>query len=242
MPGESRIKEQLSVLVELQALDVQIYALNKEKDRVPVELSKLQDALNAKKATLGSLEQKSKSLLSKRKERELELASKEDSAKKLNSQLFSLKTNKEYQAMLEQIAGAKADGSLMEEEILKVMDEQDVLKEELSKEKAGFAEEEKKFNQDKKNLEEKVKEVTFLVSELVLKRKRFLPSLDKQILFYYERILKGKDGLALVKVKDCACQGCFMNVTSQVINEIKMQDKIVTCESCARILYLEEGS
>ena len=50
----------------------------------------------------------------------------------------------------------------------------------------------------------------------------------------------GLSGLALVAVKDSSCQGCFIGVTPQVINEIKMQDKIVICESCARMLYIEE--
>ena len=31
-----------------------------------------------------------------------------------------------------------------------------------------------------------------------------------------------------------------MSVTPQVVNEIKMLDKIVICEACARILYIEE--
>jgi hypothetical protein len=43
-----------------------------------------------------------------------------------------------------------------------------------------------------------------------------------------------------VPVKAHACGGCFMNVPEQTINEIRMHDKIVSCEMCARILYTEE--
>ena len=31
-----------------------------------------------------------------------------------------------------------------------------------------------------------------------------------------------------------------MNVTPQMINAIKMRDRLVECEMCSRILYLEE--
>ena len=31
-----------------------------------------------------------------------------------------------------------------------------------------------------------------------------------------------------------------MNVTPQMINQIKMHERLVFCESCARILYIED--
>ncbi len=186
------------------------------------------------------MEEKDKALVLKRKEKEIDLASKEENIRKLNGQLSSLKTNKEYQAMLSQIASLKTDNSVLEEDILKIMDEQDVLKKDIAKEKSYLSEEERKFQEEKKKVDERLKEMEFRISDLTAKRGRITPSIDKRAFTQYERILKGKNGLALVRVKDDACQGCFIAVTPQVVNEIKMQDKIITCESCARILYLEE--
>ena len=37
-----------------------------------------------------------------------------------------------------------------------------------------------------------------------------------------------------------ACGGCNMNLPPQVINEIMMKKNLIFCESCARILYIEE--
>ena len=56
----------------------------------------------------------------------------------------------------------------------------------------------------------------------------------------YERIIKSKDGLAVVTIANDACQGCFRVMPPQVVNEIKMNDELVFCENCARILYIEE--
>ena len=69
-----------------------------------------------------------------RKDKELELASKEEAAKKLQGQLYSLKTNKEYQTMLQQIQDAKADGELVEEKILILFEESDQVKKETEQE------------------------------------------------------------------------------------------------------------
>lgn len=234
------IKEQLSGLVQLQDLDGKIYALAKQKERFPLEIAKSQKSFEDKKIILNGLEEKFKNLAVKRKEREGDLASKEENIKKLNAQLAGLKTNKEYHAMQGQIAGLKADNSLIEEDILKMMEEQDKGKVEIAAEKVRLSEEEKKFLEEKKEAEAGIKEIEAAINDLAAKRGHILPSIDKHILPVYERILKGKEGLALVKVKDYSCQGCFMSVTPQVVNEIKMLDKIVICEACARILYIEE--
>jgi len=234
------IKEQIKLLVELQNVDAKIYALNKEKILSPAEIAKLEKLFEEKKTELNTLEEKSKALTSKRKEKEMDLASKEESIKKFNSQLFSLKTNKEYQAMLEQIAGIKVDNSLIEEGILEIMEEQDLLRAEIAKEKGHLAEEEKKFQAEKKKVEQRVSEIDSLLGDLTFKRTQASQTIDKHLLANYDKILKGKDGLAIVRIVDNACQGCFINVTQQVINEIKMFDRIIECVACARMLYIEE--
>ena len=234
------IKEQVRILVQLQEIDSKIYALLKEKEQIPQEMEGLQKFFEDKKVTLKNLEENGKGLALKRKEKEIDLAAKEESVKKLNSQLAVLKTNKEYQAMLTQITGLKTDNSLLEEDILKMMDAQDALGQELAKERAHLAEEEKKFQEGKKKLDERLKQIECAMNDLTARRNQITPALEKRIFSTYERIIKGLRGLALVKVKDYACQGCFMSVTPQVVNEIKMQEEIITCESCARILYIEE--
>ena len=59
------------------------------------------------------------------------------------------------------------------------------------------------------------------------------------VCFVYERIVKSKDGLAVVSVANEACQGCFRVLPPQVINEINMMEGLIVCESCARMLYIK---
>lgn len=240
MPEPIRVKEQIRLLIQLQEHDYSIYRLVKEKDKFPAEIAGLENEFENKKATLNNLEEKAKSLVLSRKDKEIDLFSKEENIKKLSAQLSSLKTNKEYQAMLGQISGLKADKSLLEEEILKLMDEQDVFKGEIAKEKANIALEEKTLLEEKERVRVKIKEIESAVADLNAKRNRLLPQADKRILSVYERILKAKEGIAVVKVENFSCKGCHMAVTSQLVNEIKMLENIIICESCSRILYIEE--
>lgn len=227
-------------MIRLQGIDSEIYSLKQEKELKPGQIKELQDQFEAKKQHLAELEKKLLELQKQRKDKELELASKEESAKKLQSQLYQLKTNKEYQAMLQQIGDTKADGSVIEDKILELFGEADKVKAEIDQEKQRLQEEEKLFKEQKAKIEARVKEIDDRLAQLEGQRKQILPALDPKIMAQYERILAGRDGLAIVRVKENSCQGCNMSVPPQVVNLIKMYERIITCEVCNRMLYIED--
>lgn len=234
------LKAQISNLLKLQTIDSEIYSLKYEKESKPEEVRAIETAFEEKKKHLADLEKNLLDLQKQRKEKELELASKEESNKKLQAQLYSLKTNKEYQAMLQQIQDAKADASVIEDKLLQLFDQADRVKIETEREKQKLKEEEKGFLDQKKKVEDRVKEIDGRLAQLEAQRKQEITDIDPKILSQYDRILKNRDGLAIVTAKDNSCQGCNMFVPPQVINLIKMYEHIVTCEMCNRILYIEE--
>lgn len=236
------LKSQINHLVRLQTIDSEIYNLKAEKEAKPQEIKGLEAIFQAKKQHLEELEKGLLDLQKQRKERELELAAKEEAGKKLQGQLYSLKTNKEYQVMLQQIEGARADASVIEDKVLGLFEQSDKVKTEAEQEKRKLQEEEKVFLSGKKKIEERIKEIDDRLAQLEAQRKQVMPDLERKILAQYERILSSRDGLAIVSVKDNSCLGCNMYVPAQVINLIKMYERLVTCEICNRILYIDEGT
>lgn len=240
---EIDLKAQINALLRLQTIDSEIYALKSERESKPKEIQAAQASFEEKKQHLANLQKSSLGLQKQRKDEELELASKEENIKKLQTQLYQLKTNKEYQAMLQEIDGVKADASVIEDKILELLDQIDKMKMDIDKEKQKLQEEEKIFNEQKKNIENRIKEIDDRLAQLESQRKQISPEVEPRILTQYDRILVNRDGLAIVSVKNNSCQGCNMFVPPQVINLIKMYNRIVTCEVCNRILYIEnEGS
>ena len=234
------LKEEVNKLIQLQELDTKLYDLNKEKNEKPRIIEALDKEYEQKKTILQEYEDKSKALLLKRKDLEGQLAQKEEKVKEFQNKLYGLKTNKEYSAMLSEINGVNMDKSLLEEEILKIFEEQDNLKKDLEKQKKELEVEEKKHNEEKNKILNRVKEIEGFIKDLSAKREVAEKEIDSKIASQYNRILKGKESLALVKVESHSCQGCFMNVPPQVINEIKMNDKLIFCEMCSRILYIPD--
>ena len=234
------LKTQITGLIKLQELDSEIYALNNKKIAKPQEIKALEASFESKKQGLAELEKKSLELQKQRKERELELAVNVEAVKKLQGQLYSLKTNKEFQTMQQQIADTKADGSVIEEKILISFEESDKIKAQVENENLKLKEEDKIFSEQKKKVEISIKEIEERLSQLDAQRKQIIPEIDQKMLLEYERILHSRGGLAIVTVKDNSCGGCHMLVPPQVINLIKMYEHIITCEMCNRILYINE--
>ncbi|MFH1269817.1 MAG: C4-type zinc ribbon domain-containing protein [Candidatus Omnitrophota bacterium] len=236
------LKSQIIQLVHLQTIDSEIYLLKSEKESKPKEIEAIDAAFEEKKKNLASLEEALLGFQMQRKDKELELASKEEVTKKLEGQLYQLKTNKEYQAMLQQIQDAKADASVMEDKILELFDQADKAKNEIAQEKQRLQEEGNTAQGKKKVMQDRIKEIDDRIAQLEAQRNQVIPNLDKKILSQYNRILLNRDGLAIVSVKDNSCGGCNMFVPPQVINLIRMYERIITCEVCNRMLYIENGA
>jgi predicted nucleic acid-binding Zn-ribbon protein len=57
------------------------------------------------------------------------------------------------------------------------------------------------------------------------------------VLTNYERIRKSRGGVALAEAVEGRCGMCHISLRLQFYQELKRGDKIMTCESCNRILY-----
>lgn len=234
------LEEQIKLLVELQGLDTQIFRLERELQLIPDEIKMMDEGFNAKVANLKNLEDGLKALQVKRKGKEVDLEAKEGTIRKYQIQLYQLKTNKEYTAMELEIGRVKADNSLLEEEIIKILDQIDAQNQMISKEKEGLKSEEASLNEEKKRKEAETKNIESELTGLKDQRSGLAGKVDKSILSKYERIINSKDGLAVVPAINETCQGCFRVLPPQVINEIRMKRDLILCDNCARILYIED--
>ncbi len=241
METKKPIKEQIGLLIQLQVVDGEIYALTREKGEMPGRIKVIDDSLETKKTGIKEAEGDLKILQVKLKDKEVSLQQKEGEINKLQTQLYQLKTNKEYSAMLTEIKGIQADNSIIEEEMIGLMDAIDAEKKKILEEKELFKKEEIGAVKEKTTVDARSKEIDAKLSVLSQERQKILPNIEKQVLARYERVLKNREGLGLVKVEQGACSGCHMNLPSQVISDVKIRENVIVCGSCSRILYIDEN-
>ncbi len=231
------IHEQTKILVELQKIDARVFQFKKELSLHPAKQKELESVFEKKKINAKSAEEAQKAAQLLQKQKEGDLAQREEKILKLQGQLYQLKSNKEYSAMELEIKGFKADKSLLEEDILKLLDTVDAARAALVKEKEALAAEEKKYQTELAELNKKAAELQQAASAEEEKRKTYTPNIEPRLLSQYERILKSREGLALVPIVNNACGGCHMGFPPQVVNEAQQHEKWIICESCARLVY-----
>ncbi len=235
------MEEQIKKLVKLQNYDSKIIEIEDEKIRLPREVDAEKLIYEDVQSQINGLKEEKKGMQVKGKDKEVELESKEAQIKKLQGQLYQVKKNDEYRALENEISSTRADSSLVEEEILNILDE-------IDKMEAAIEEKKNDLKERKKLLDERVVAVSNKMAELdkeyeSLKdeRSKIASTIEKPVLSRYEKILQNKRGQrAIVAVRDSACQGCFMNLRPQSIHEVKLGKNLIACENCSRILYIEE--
>ena len=230
----------LEMLKKLQTVDSELYRLRRQQEEKPRELEAANARVAAQDARVKAADAKLKTLQLAQKEKEVELQTKEAGVRKLQGQLFQLKTNKEYTAMQHEIDTLKADNSLLEEAILRAFDAIDSAMKERQAEQQRLAEEQKRLTQERARIEQEVAALDEQVGQLERSRQALLPDLDPKAVKTYERILDIRDGLAMVPLINDTCGGCNRRLPPQVINQVYLKASLVMCESCNRILYSDE--
>jgi predicted nucleic acid-binding Zn-ribbon protein len=233
--------DQIETLKQLQTIDGEIFRLRKQEAEKPRELEQVAARVTAAAAQLKDAEARLKVLQLAQKEKDIELQTREAHVKKLQGQLFQVKTNREYTAMQHEIDTLKADNSLLEEAMLKLFDDLDLATKERQQEHQRLALEEERLRNERARIERALTEIREKLDQLERQRQSVTPEIPPKTLTAYERVLELREGLALVPLVDNSCGGCYRRLPPQVINEVFLKAKLVSCEQCNRILYFDEA-
>jgi hypothetical protein len=167
----------------------------------------------------------------------MDLDEREKNIQKHQGQTYQVKTNQELHALQKEIKTLEADKSVLEEDILNLLDKAEELNKKIKAEKDALAAKENEVKQEKGRIDGEIAEIERQLQELNKRRGEITPKVNKNTLAQYERILKNKNGLAVVPIVNDACGGCHRVLPPQIVNEAKMKNELVICEFCARILY-----
>jgi len=232
------VDQQLQTLINLQAIDTRIAALEADAARLPREIAAIhaaiEDARKQVETTRTQLDAARKE--QRAKEKDLEVVQAKRS--KNEARLYEVKTNKEYSAVLTEIEEIKQEKGRMEEEVLVLMEAQERLTGEIREAEARFKQREGEGRGQETTLKEQLRGIETDLAAVRTERKELATQLPAPILADYDRILRARAGLALVPVaKPNFCGACRMTITPQRLQELRAQSSLIPCESCGRYLY-----
>ena len=233
------LKEQLELLWELQKIDLSLKNIKEERDRYPKEMKKLDEKQNIEKERMQKEREKIELLEKERRQREGRLNLEQEKIKRAEGRMLEVKTNKEYQAFLNEIDAIKKACSKEEEEILQVLDEIDELKKNLSKREREMAITLEKIEVERRGLQERMARDDLVWKRETERREVLSKQLESQLSKLYSTLKEKRQGVGVVTVKGGTCQGCFVNVPPQMFIEVQKNNALIRCPNCNRILYWE---
>jgi len=232
--------QDLELLLKLQVIDYDIGELERSKAYLPDMMENLNREIDEVKKQLQETAAALEQAKVHQKNLELDIKEKEAKLAKLQEQMMSIKTNKEYDALVSEIDGIKETISSNETELLETIDRISELenKQKELEERRGKVDENN--SKQLQILQEKVDSIGSKMEVKEKEREDTLSSVPRRVLSVYERVRKGRSGAAVVAVKKRACGSCYKQLTPKKLQEIKRGDRIHTCDTCGRLLYWDD--
>ncbi len=235
------MQESLRALLELQKTDQDLHELEQFKVDIPNQLETMESVQSEAETRLTDQETKVADIDKNRRQYERDLQAAQEQIKKYQGQLYSVKTNKEYDALQAEIQAQKNRISELEDAILQLISDAEAEQEALETIRGETESLIERFSDERTTLQSRLSAVDEDVAVKMDERKRMAMRVENPVLKVYDRIRRNLRGMTVVPVKKGACSGCFHVIPLQVVMQIRQGRKLVSCESCGRILILEEG-
>jgi len=230
------MQKEIELLLKMQEIDYYIGELERSKDYIPDMIDNLKREIEECFESSTSYNERLTEAKVEMKSLELEVRATKEALEKYQEQMLSIKTNKEYDALVKEIDKSKDIIASNEDKILMLMGEIEELTSKVENYQ-GKCEEVKKVNTAQlETLQSQIDSVEEKRQMKEDERKNLTVRIPRNIMTVYERIRRGRGGMAVVSVKKRACGACFKQLEPQLIQVIKKGERMITCDSCGRIL------
>ena len=228
-------------LKQLQDVDIQIANIYQEKTELEETLQKDEEAYKNAEITVAEFNKNYEQLEAEKKAKEAEIQQTTEMIKRWDARLKEAKSGREYQAFMREINGAKRDISEIENAVLKIMEELEKIDTTRGEEKKKIEEIGQRLQQTSEQSKSRISVLAKQIQDLDLKKNTIAKNITPSMLSMYEQIKKQRHK-AIVGVKKSICQGCHVNIPPQLFNEVIMNNRIILCPHCQRILYYVEDT
>lgn len=230
------MKESLFKLLELQEIDNQVDALDQARRDYPAQVTLIDQEIEEARKQIQEQHAKREELEKSQRYYERELTAASADLKKHQDRLYEVKTNREYDALQVEIEACRSRVSEQENALLTAEMALEELIPAIRSLEEACAETEKERLKRRETLLQKLNSIGAEVEQRQQRREAVRVHIHPQALAVYDRIRKGRSGLAVVRIVKGACGGCFQEIPPQRASEVRKNSRVIPCESCGRIL------
>ncbi len=239
------LQEQLK---ELSTLDAHVRGLSRRLDLGTKRKAFQQNKLDQLEQQLAELRDQAKRIEAHANTLEQDAKAAEERTEKLRGQMNTVKTNKEYSALLVEVNTLKAEQTKTEELVLEQMERVDEHKQRIAELEEKIAEQKKLVELADKEVDEAKSEVGEQLDQATSERDAAAGQVPDDVRLLFEKLNSDTDGEAVAGVEEqnrrrmeYTCGGCFMALPIEKVNAtITKPDTITQCPYCHRILMVSD--
>lgn len=228
-----------TLIRSLHRLHRQLSELKDRAERGPKQIRAREANLARLHDEVGKAQAEAKAARVRADQKQLLLKSSEEKIQGLDAKLNACQSNREYQALKEQIAADRKACEVLADEILDSLERVDELQNLIAEAQQNVA----NAKDELAKVQEAVRgEADVLGAEI----RRIEADLAEQqanladdVREIYDRITRSKGYDAMAEVHTNFCGGCHQQITPNLMSELSM-DRSVFCKNCGRLIYLPE--
>ena len=228
---------EINSLIQLQDVDSQLMDLEELQGDLPSKVEDLSSRLEELNASIHSAKARITEIDSEIRQLEGHESDRRTKVVKLKDQLYLVKTNREYDALMSEIDHLEEEINTEENRELDLMQEKEQLEEQLKFDESQISELDIELKNQAGELEKRVASSKEEETRLSQEREKIVPTINSKFMSVYDRIRQAKNGIAVVPIVDHNCGGCHSRITSQHEAEIRNGEGVYQCSNCRRILH-----
>lgn len=229
--------EAIAKLIEVQRLDNLIADAEEKLSGVPEYLEKAKQELDEAQVEFDTFKEKYDKDRSAKNEVETSYEENKTQLEKAQKKLPEVKNNKEYEAVLKEMDVLKKNVNDAEEKILELSEAVDKYQSEDESITKKLEDAKAAYEAGLKQRDEENSDLTTELADNKEKREEAVKSVKKSLLAKYDRVRNARNNLAVVRVEDETCTGCYIKVPPQLYVEVVKDKELLQCPNCQRFLY-----
>lgn len=239
---ERVVKQTLENLVELQGIDDALRDLREARTRLTSITKENAESLAVFDKMLSIVGDRIAETQTFCREKEDEIREAESNLSRSRQRMNSIQSQKELTALNKELDAARKASQSRAEELGKLQEQLRGVE----VDHARRTEERNKLVGDMRAIEQHLtdeiarKEAS--LDELQARRKALIGTLPRDLMSKYERISKGRNGVAVIPISTETCTGCNMAVPPQVFIRLMRSETLEACANCSRLLVYRPGA
>ena len=234
------MQDEVRALLILQDRDRRLLALAKDLEKLPQDEARAKAKLAGDHAAVARAHQALLDCELRVKKIELDAETRRTTIKRLKLQQFETRKNEEFVALGHEIVRYEKELDDFETKELEAMDEVDSFRNARQAAEAALAHTLKLVEEDLASIAQRHARTEAERLEVLAQREKLAANVPDSIMPLYVRLMKTKDGRAVVPMRDGKCEGCHMKLIASTVMKAQSGREIAQCEDCGRILYVEE--